>query len=172
MFPETLNPSPRPCPYLDMCNVSFSSDQQKELASFIELKQPTHLINCEVKPSSQGDKLEITLKSFRKLPNPNHQNKTKNLTCRSTACRHSNPYSVAKVTLHSEFLPHIKVVYVNDPITVTGGKCKRTGHSHFSLHNHCMSYCLGNYIKTLDDSYSLTNMVVSHLETVNIKFCP
>jgi len=68
-FPETLNPSPRPCPYLDTCNVSFSSDQQKELASFIELKQPTHLINCKVKPSRQGDKLEITLKSFPKLPN-------------------------------------------------------------------------------------------------------
>ena len=32
-----IEPSPQPCPYLT-CNVSFSSDQQKALASFIMLK--------------------------------------------------------------------------------------------------------------------------------------
>jgi len=47
--------------------VGFSPDQQKKLASFLELKQPTHLINCEVKPSRQGDKLEIMLKKFTEI---------------------------------------------------------------------------------------------------------
>jgi len=90
-----IEPSPQPCPYLT-CNVSFSSDQQKALASF------------------------IMLKSLLKLPNQQKKKKKKKSNFQSTAwARHSKPYSVTRVSAH------IRVVYINDPITVTGGKCKQ-----------------------------------------------
>jgi len=50
-----------------MRNVNFSPDQQKKFVSFLKLKQPTHLINCEVKLSRQGNKLEITLRKFTEI---------------------------------------------------------------------------------------------------------
>jgi len=44
--------------------VGFSSEQRKKLASFADGSQSVQLINCEIKQSCEGDKMEIILKEF------------------------------------------------------------------------------------------------------------
>ena len=48
--------------------VGFRSEQQKKLLGFHQNKKPTHIVNCEIKPSRQdGDKMEVMLKNMTKI---------------------------------------------------------------------------------------------------------
>ena len=65
--------------------VGFSSDQRKKLASFADSSQSVQLINCEIKQSREGDKMEIILKKFTDIKKSPKDIDTSNLDPTDTA---------------------------------------------------------------------------------------
>lgn len=141
--------------------VGFSSDQQKKLASFRDQHKPTHLQNCEVKQSRFGDKLEILLKRFTAIVD----------SPRDIAMSEAVEPPPVSTSIHLDDLPttqefqkitvDVKVVVVNEPVTVTGGKTKQdlvvadsTSTARLTLWEEKV------HSMDLDQSYTLTNVVV------------
>lgn len=105
--------------------VGFSADQQKKLASLLELKEPTHLTNCEIKRSCQGDKMEIMLKKFTDIAKS-----PKKITAPEEYVSIDTPMLISLDQLpdiqdFQRVSIDIKVAYLYEPLRVTGGKRKQ-----------------------------------------------
>ena len=105
--------------------VGFSSEQQRKLACFKEKEQAAHLVNCEIKRSREGDKMELMLKKWSKI-----DKSEKNITIPDNVqlLESSTFMELKDVQDMQEFQrvsAKVKVVYVNEAVTVTGGSQKQ-----------------------------------------------
>ena len=139
--------------------VGFNSDQQRKLTMYFEKKEPTRLINCEVKPAREGDKLEIMLKKFTEITSsPKKISIPEEVPDTPSVIQLTD---LPRITNFQRVSTNVKVIAINEPLNVSGGKTKQditvadsTSTSRLTLWQENVDTL------TQNQSYHLSNMVV------------
>ena len=110
-----------------MCMVGFSSDQRKKLVSFADSSQSVQLINCKIKQSREGDKMEIILKKFTDIKKSPKDINTSNLDPTDTADTSSEITldKISEIQVFQRVTVAAKVLNLSEPICVASGKRKQ-----------------------------------------------
>ena len=141
--------------------VGFHSEQQKRLCTFSKDKTPVALQNCELKPSRQGNTMEVILKTATQIVKS--PKKIEVLEDEADA----DPLSPMTVADIKELQPFekvstiVKVISKKVPILVAGGKKKQDVLVGDQTSTIAVSLW-ENYVDTLsqNESYCLQNFVV------------
>jgi hypothetical protein len=103
--------------------IGFNTDQQRKLTTYFQNTKSIRLVNCEIKPSREGESMEIMLKKFTEIksspkdisiPKENPQ-KSKTITIQNL--EQTANYQRVCITA--------KVIDVADPSMVGEGKVKQ-----------------------------------------------
>ena len=107
--------------------VGFSSEQRKKLASFADSSQSVQLINCEIKQSREGDKMEVILKKFTDIKQSPKGIDVSNLdpTDSSDTSAEITLDKIPEIQVFQRITVAAKVINLSEPISVSSGKRKQ-----------------------------------------------
>ena len=144
--------------------VGFNPDQQRKLSSYFDKKEPARLINCEVKPAREGNTMEIMLKKFTEITSS-----PKKIAIPEDVPSTPNVIKIIDLPSINNFQRvsvDIKVVAINEPLNVAGGKTKQditvaddTSTARLTLWQENVDTL------TINGSYHLSGMVVREFQT-------